>query len=182
MSIRSSWAYLSIRSKALVWLGTVTLVVLSMMAISASMRNHVMSELTRLQDNDTRCYAVQAALTQERDALELLLNTRSQTDLLAYEAACAASESALDSLPRGYALLGEERSARTWNLCSGYEGYREYRDALVRMSEDDPEYSAAHYRVLEMLDDLSLYALRLGQATMEQGSETYRSTLNRNRA
>ena len=177
MSIRSSWAYLSIRSKALVWLGTVTLVVLSMMAISASMRNRVMAELTRLQDNDTRCYAVQAALTHERDALEQLLNTRSQTDLIAYEAACDASETALDSLPRGYDLLGEERSARTWNLCSGYEGYREYRDDLVRMSEDDPDYSAAHYRVLEMLDDLSLYALRLGQATMEQGSEIYRSTL-----
>ena len=47
MDIRSAWAQLSIRSKALVWLGTVTLLMLTMMSISASMRNHVMAELTR---------------------------------------------------------------------------------------------------------------------------------------
>ena len=177
MDIRSTWAHLSIRSKALVWLGTVTLVMLTMMAISGSMRNRIMLELTRLQDNDTRCYTVQSALTRERDALEQLLDTRAQTDLQAYQDACAASEQALDALPDGYLALGEERSARTWNLLQGYGGYREARDALLAMNPDDPDFSAEHYRVLEMLDDLSLYALRLGQATMEQGSEIYRRTI-----
>ena len=156
MNIRSTWAHLSIRSKTLVWLGAVTLVMLTMMAVSGSMRNRIMLELTRLQDNDTRCYAVQSALTRERDTLEQLLDTRAQTDLQVYRDACAASEQALDALPNGYSSLGEERSARTWNLQQGYEGYRESRDALLAMSPDDPGFSAEHYRVLEMLDDLSL--------------------------
>ena len=177
MDIRNAWAQLSIRSKALVWLGTVTLLMLTMMSISASMRNHVMAELTRLQENDTRCYAVQDALNEEREALEQLLHTGAQTDRLRYEQACATSDEALSALPRGYASLGEERSARTWNLQNGYDGYREYRDALVSMDPAAPDFSASHYRVLEMLDDLSIYALRLGQATMEQGSETYRRTI-----
>ena len=88
MDIRSTWAHLSIRSKTLVWLGTVTLVMLTMMAISGSMRNRIMLELTRLQDNDTRCYTVQSALTRERDALEQVLDTRALTDLQAYREAC----------------------------------------------------------------------------------------------
>ena len=177
MDIRSTWAQLSIRSKALVWLSAVTLLMLIMMSISATMRNHVMEELTRLQENDTRCYAVQDALNEEREALEQLLHTRAQTDRLRYELACATSGEALAALPQGYENLGVERSARTWNLQNGYDGYREYRDALVKMDPAAPDFSASHYRVLEMLDDLSIYALRLGQATMEQGSETYRQTI-----
>ena len=177
MDIRSTWQQLSIRSKALIWLGTVTALMLTMITISASMHNQVSAQLSRLQENDTRCYAVQEALNQERDALEQLLDTRSQTDLQVYSDACLRSALALDALPVGYENLGEERSARTWNLLSGYEGYREYRDALVEMEPGDPDFSAAHYRVLEMLEDLSVYALRLGQVTLEQGSEVYRRTI-----
>ncbi|MBQ7099494.1 MAG: histidine kinase [Oscillospiraceae bacterium] len=177
MDIRNTWQQVSIRSKALVWLSAVTVLMLIMMAISASMRNRVMVVLNRLQENDTRCYTVQDALNEEREALELLLHTRSQTDLQSYTEACAASAQALDALPVGYENLGEERSARTWNLQNGYSGYREYRDALVAMDPGDPDFSAAHYRVLEMLEDLSVYALRLGQATQEQGSDIYRRTI-----
>ena len=41
------------------------------------------------------------------------------------------------------------------------------------MDPDDPAYCAEYYRVLAMQDDLAIYALRLGQATMEQGSARY---------
>lgn len=177
MDARNLWARLSIRRKTLVWLSALIFVLLSMMGISAMFRNRAMSELRRLQENDTRCYTVQAALKEERDAFVMLLRTRSQTDLQGYEAACDESEAALNALPDNYAILGEECSARTWNLKNGYEGYREYRDALVAMDPGEPNYSAAYYRVLDMLDHLSVYALRLGQATMEQGSDIYRRTL-----
>lgn len=177
MDLQNAWTRLSIRIKALVWLGAVTLLMLVMISISTSMRNRVMLELSWLQENDTRCYAIQDALNAERDALEQLLHTRANSDLLNYHDACTASAAALSALPEGFAALGEERSARTWNLKNGYEGYREYRDALVLMDPDAPDFSASHYRVLDMLDDLSFYALRLGQATMEQGSAIYRQTV-----
>ena len=51
MDIRNIWAHLSIRSKALVWLGTVLFVTLTMTAISSSMRNRITQELAWLQDN-----------------------------------------------------------------------------------------------------------------------------------
>ena len=125
MDVSGFWARLSIRRKTLIWLGTVIAVLLSMMGISSFLRSQAMSELSSLQENDTRCYAVQAALNEERDALELYLRTRSQTDRQEFETACAALEEALAALPDSYAALGEERSARTWNLQNGYRGYRE---------------------------------------------------------
>ena len=177
MGIQSYWAQLSIRRKTLVWLGTLILVLLSMMGISGAARSRAMAELTRLQENDTRCYAVQAALNEERDAFEQYARTRSQTDRQRYEAACAALDSALAALPGDHASLGEERIARTWNLKNGYEGYREFRDRVLSMDPADPEDSPLYYRVLGMLDDLSIYALRLGLATLEQGGQVYSRTL-----
>ena len=177
MDVRSFWGQLSIRRKTLVWLLTLILVLLSMMGISGAARARTTAELTRLQENDTRCYAVQAALNEERDAFEQYARTRSQTDRQRYEAACAALESALAALPGDHASLGEDRIARTWNLKNGYEGYREFRDRVVSMDPADPEYSQLYYRVLGMLDDLSIYALRLGLSTLEQGGQIYSQTL-----
>ena len=177
MDVHGSWARLSIRRKTLTWLAMLISVLLSMMGISAVIRSHATSELSRLQNNDTLCYAVQATLKEEHEALELVLRTRSQTDRQHYEAACAATAEALAALPSSYESLGEERSARTWNLQNGYSGYREYRDALLDMDPASADYSASYYRVMAMLDDLSIYALRLGQATLEQGSALYARTL-----
>ena len=177
MDVHGSWARLSIRRKTLIWLAMLISVLLSMMGISAVIRSHATSELARLQNNDTLCYAVQATLKEEHEALELVLRTRSQTDRQHYEAACAATVEALAALPSSYESLGEERSARTWNLQNGYSGYREYRDALLDMDPASADYSASYYRVMAMLDDLSIYALRLGQATLEQGSALYGRTL-----
>ena len=182
MDIRIFWKQLSIRRKTLVWLGTLILVLLSMMGISGAVRARAMAELTRLQDNDTRCYAVQSALKEERDAFEQYARTRSQTDRQRFEAACAATEASLAALPNSHKELGEERSARTWNLKNGYEGYREFRDMAISMDPADPEYTHLYYRVLEMLDDLSIYALRLGLATLDQGGQVYSRILRSNEA
>ena len=177
MGLNGAWTRLSIRRKAVVWLSTVAFVIVTMMSIAAGARARTMAELTRLQENDTRCYAVQDALKTEREAFENLVRTNSPTDLQLYHDACTATAQALAALPGDYSAIGEERFARTWNLRSGYEGYREFRDGVLAMDPDDPERSAEYYRVVQMQEDLSVYALRLGQATLEQGSEIYRRTL-----
>ena len=177
MGLNGAWTRLSIRRKAVVWLSTVAFVIVTMMSIAAGARARTMAELTRLQENDTRCYAVQDALKTEREAFENLVRTNSPTDLQLYHDTCAATVQALAALPGDYSAIGEERFARTWNLRSGYEGYREFRDGVLAMDPDDPERSAEYYRVVQMQEDLSVYALRLGQATLEQGSEIYRRTL-----
>ena len=173
MDIMAKWKRLSIRSKAIVWLGTVIAVLLTMMGIASIVRSQMMVELARLQDNNDRCYAVQEALETERQAFEALFREDSQTNRQLYAEACAATVRAIDALPTGYELIGEDRFARTWSLRSGYEGYCSYRDALVAMDPSDPEHSAKFYQVVEMQEDLAIYILRLAQATLQQGSDIY---------
>lgn len=177
MRIRGMWRRLSIRRKTIVWLGTIIFVLLSMTGISAGARARTMSELARIQENDTRCYTVQEALEEERRAFELLIRENSQASRQRYADACAAAEAALGALPFDYAAIGEECYARTWSLRSGYEGYSAFRDAVVDMDPADPAYSARFYQVVQMQEDLAVYALRLGRATMQHGSARYRQTL-----
>ena len=95
MRLNGAWTRLSIRRKAVVWLSTVAFVIVAMMSIAAGARVRTMAELTRLQENDTRCYAVQDALKTEREAFENLVRTNSPTDLQLYHDACAATVQAI---------------------------------------------------------------------------------------
>ena len=177
MNVKSRWNRLSIRRKAMTWLGAIILVVVSLMGMTATVRARATAELTRLQENDTLCYAAQEALETERQAFETLFRVESQTNRQAYADACRACAQAIAALPFDYEEIGEDRYARTWSLKSGYEGYCAYRDALMDMDPEDPEHSAKFYQVVEMQEDLAVYALRLVQATLHQGTEVYRETL-----
>lgn len=173
MNVRKKWKGLSIRSKAGIWLATVVAVTLGLVGIAATARSHTMTMLKQLQENDTRCYAVQEAIESERQALAVLFRTDSQASRQLYQDACAATAAAIDALPFDYQEVGEERYARTWSLRSGYEGYCSFRDAFAAMDPADPEYSASYYRVAQIQENLASYALRLVQVTMEQGSARF---------
>lgn len=181
MNKRDSWSNLSVRIKVTAWLGAVILVMVSLVLLTDASRNRTIQELDRLQKNDTLCYAVQEALDQERRALENLLRDPSQTNRELFDEACGATAETIGALPFDYARIGEERYARTWSLRSGYEGYCVFRDELTAMDPAREDLSARYYRVQQMQEELSVYVLRLAQATVEQGSEAYRRILNDNR-
>ena len=176
MNVRKRWKGLSIRSKARIWLATVIAVALGLVGIAAAVRSHTMTMLNQLQENDTRCYAVQEAIESERQALAVLFQADSQSNRELYHEACAATAAAIDALPFDYQEVGEERYARTWSLRSGYEGYCSFRDAFAAMDPSDPEYSSSYYRVAQIQENLASYALRLVQVTMAQGSSRFRMT------
>ena len=177
MTFRSRWKSLSIRRKAVTWIAALMLVLAALMGITAAIRSLTMTQLSILQANDNQCYAVQEALEDERQALEAVFREHSQANLGAYHQACRSTRNAIRALPFEYDEIGEERYARTWNLCSGYEGYSAFRDELMAMDPEAPEYSALYYRVAQMQEDLATYALRLALATVEEGSAVYRRTL-----
>lgn len=173
-----SWSRLSIRRKVMYWLGAVVLVMAGLVILTDAARQQTMRELDRLQQNDTLCYTVQAALDTERRTFEDLFREPSRANQAAFSEACVATEAAIGALPFDYGEIGQERYARTWNLRSGYAGYRNFREEILNMDPAAEDYSARFYRAVEMLDDLSVYALRLSRATLEQGSEAYRQILS----
>ena len=176
MNVLGKWKRLSIRRKSIIWLSTLVAVMLAMMGIANMAQRYMMAQLSRLQDADGRCYAVQEALDRERQTLEDLILEESPTNRQLCAEACAATALAVEALPDSYALVGEDRYARTWSLRSGYEGYCEFREELLRMDPEDPARSGLYYRVAQMQEDLAVYALRLAQATLHQGAEVYQRT------
>lgn len=174
-----SWSRLSVRRKVMAWLCAVILVMAGLVILTDSVRYRTMEDLDSLQQNNTLCYAVQEALEAETRAMETLNREPSRNNRADLEEACAHTRQAIDALPFDYLLVGEERYARTWNLRSGYEGYCEYRTELLALDPQSADYSLRYYRAMEMLDDLSAYALRLARGTVEQGSGVYQEILGR---
>ena len=66
MNVLGKWKRLSIRRKSLIWLSTLVAVMLAMMGIANMAQRYMMAQLSRLQEDDSRCYAVQEALERER--------------------------------------------------------------------------------------------------------------------
>ena len=176
MNVLGKWKRLSIRRKSITWLSTLVLVLLAMMGIASTAQRYMMTQLSRLQEDDSRCYAVQEALERERQTLETLILEESPTNRQLCQEAFRVTAQAVAALPSDYRVIGEDRYARTWSLRSGYEGYCEYREELLRMDPEDPERMGLYYQVAQMQEDLAVYALRLAQATLHQGAEVYRQT------
>lgn len=172
-----SWSRLSIRRKVMAWLYAVILVVAGVVVLTNSVQRQTLRELDRLQQDDALCYTVQAALDTERRTFEDLVREPTLSNRSQFSQACRATEAAIEALPFDYALIGQERYARTWNLRSGYAGYRELRQQILAMDPEEEGYTTDFYRAVAMLEDLSVYALRLSRATLEQGSEAYQQIL-----
>ncbi len=66
MNVLGKWKRLSIRRKSIIWLSTLVAVMLAMMGIANMAQRYMMAQLSRLQEDDSRCYAVQEALERER--------------------------------------------------------------------------------------------------------------------
>jgi len=173
-----SWSRLSIRRKVMAWLCAVILVMTGLVVLTDISRTRTIQTLDRLQQNDMLCYTVQAALEAESRAFEALGRDPSRTNRALLEEAGRTAEASVEALPFDYRQLGQERYARTWNLRSGYSGYSAFRDEVLELEPQTEEFAAGCYRAVQMLDDLSVYALRLSRATLEQGSGTYRQILS----
>ena len=73
MNVLGKWNRLSIRRKSIIWLSTLVAVLLAMMGIASMAQRYMMAQPSRLQEDDSRCYAVQEALERERQTLENLI-------------------------------------------------------------------------------------------------------------
>lgn len=170
---RIPWHQVSLKWKVLVWF-TVILILMALTAGAGIVFGQAAFDSfdLLLQDN-AACYNVQEALETEWRAFESYARNASQENRKKYETACRASAQSLEALPFDYEAIGEERYARTWNLLHGYAGYCDFRDAVIRADNTAEGYAEELYRVMDMQENLSAYALRLVEATLEDNSRAY---------
>ena len=164
---------ISLRTKIVSGLAAIFLVTLVSIGVAAGIGQWTLTAFDTVLEENASCYTVQDALKAETRAFERYVRESSQENAQELAAACDAAEASLEALPFDYAELGEERYARTWNLLQGYAGYRQSRDAFLQRTAETDGYVEEMYRIMDMQDYLSEYALRLTQGTLEQESADY---------
>ena len=164
---------ISLRTKIVSGLAAIFLVTLVSIGVAAGIGQWTLTAFDTVLEENASCYTVQDALKAETRAFERYVRESSQENAQELAAACDAAEASLAALPFDYAELGEERYARTWNLLQGYAGYRQSRDAFLQQTAETDGYVEEMYRIMDMQDYLSEYALRLTQATLERESADY---------
>ena len=167
---------ISLRRRVTVWLAAILLVTMLSNGIATVVGQWAVRAFDALLADNAACYTVQDAIKDETRAFARYVRQPTSESERTYTAACAAAEQSLASLPFDYARIGAERYARTWNLLQGYEGYRQERDAFLRLSPSADTYIERMYHVMALQDYLAEYALRLTQATLEQENTLYSST------
>ena len=175
---------ISLRRRVTAWLAAILLVTMLSNGIATVVGQWAVRAFDALLADNAACYTVQDAIKDETQAFARYVRQPTSESEQVYTAACAAAEQSLAALPFDYARIGAERYARTWNLLQGYEGYRQERDAFLRLSPAADTYIERMYHVMALQDYLAEYALRLTQATLEQENTLYSSTAAhiRNRA
>ena len=166
----------SLRRRVTEWLAAILLVTMLSNGIATLAGQWTVSSFDTLLADNAACYTVQNALRDEARAFERYVREPSYESEQAYTSACSAAEQSLAALPFDYARIGEDRYARTWNLLQGYEGYRQERDAFLRLSPSADTYIERMYHVMALQEYRAEYALRLTQATLEQENTLYSST------
>ena len=167
---------ISLRRRVTAWLAAILLVTMLSNGIATVVGQWAVRAFDALLADNAACYTVQDAIKDETQAFARYVRQPTSESEQVYTAACAAAEQSLAALPFDYARIGAERYARTWNLLQGYEGYRQERDAFLRLSPAADTYIERMYHVMALQDYLAEYALRLTQATLEQENTLYSST------
>ncbi len=173
VGMKNAWKKLSVKRKiivitlyAIVW--TVCIIFFSTIVL-----NSVLDDYKDYMSQSSICYELQEALQNESSKFLAYTRERSAQNKEEMLSACEETEKIVKNLPFDYEEIGEERYAITWNIQNGYAGYKVYRDTFFWLNSDGENYVEELYRVIDIQEDLSEYALRLVEATLEQGNLVY---------
>ena len=173
LGLKHKWKKLSLMKKLFAMTLCVAVLTGSSIIFTLVLMKTLLNDYESNMYQNSICYELQKALEEEAEKFLVYTrehSTQSKTDM---EEAFFVTEECVATLPFGYATIGQERYAITWNIINGYEGYVSYRDEFLAMREENPDYVNKLYEVINIQEELSHYALRLTEETLEQGNMEY---------
>lgn len=172
-NVKEAWKKLSLKQKIIVMTMYAIVLTCCILCISTIVLNSVLDDYETNMYQSSIGYELQEAIRDETEKFLLYTRERSAQNKEQMQNACQKTESIIDRLPFDYKEIGAERYAITWNIRNGYEGYKEYRESFFLLGQKDEEYVDRLYEVIAIQEDLAGYALRLVEATLEQGNAIY---------
>ena len=138
-SVKQGWKKLSLLRKLMVMILCIIVLSGSTSVLVLVVMNTVLDNYESDMYQNSICYELQKALEDEAEKFLVYTRESSTQSKSEMEEAFINTKRCIEELPFDYAEIGKERYAITWNIRNGYEGYVEYRDQLLSMSEEDPE-------------------------------------------
>lgn len=175
--LKNWWAKYSIKGKTMILVMIIMVIVLLSQSITMFLSIFAVEKFHKIMDNNSVYHNLQEVLKREQESFIVYIRNRTDENKLAFSIACENSQNCVERLPFEYEELGEERYARTWNVINGYHGYAVYRDEILQKQEADANYTNDLYDVLGMQENLSAYALKLTQVTLEQWDSVYKKQM-----
>ena len=172
-NVKERWSETSIRNKWIILISiSIAIMVLSQCVISYFGISGL-NEFKGVMESNSVYNELLEVIKEEQETFIAYIRNRTDENKIAYENAAMNCQNCIESLPFDYNELGEERYARTWNVISGYKGYVKHRDKMIGLPETEDGYIDSMYDVLEMQENLSFYAGKLVQVTLEQWDSVY---------
>jgi nitrogen fixation/metabolism regulation signal transduction histidine kinase len=172
-NVRTMWNKLSLKRKIIVMTLYAIILTVCILFFSMIVYNSVLDDYKKNMTQSLICYELQEALQEETTEFLSYTRERSAQNEEEMQQAFENTERIIENLPFNYEEIGEERYAITWNIQNGYAGYKEHRDSFFWLNQDSEKYVDELYRIIEMQEDMSEYALRLVAATLDQGNTIY---------
>jgi len=170
---KHAWRKFSLKKKIAVMTLCVIILAGGTLMFSMFVMGSALDDVEKNMQKNAIGYNLQEALQEETTHFLLYTRERSSQNREDMYAAFDHTLRCINELPFKYREIGKERYAITWSIRNGYEGYRFYREAVLAMDVSDPTYIDKLYDVFDMQENLSSYALRLVEVTLEQSSEAY---------
>ncbi len=171
--LRTWWRAMALKEKFNIFTWLVTLTIVVAVVANILVVQFALNGFETILDDNASCYGLSEAVEKERKAFDTYARSRSRENQELYESACRETEQSLSRLPFQYEEIGADRYARTWSIINAYDAYSRKREAVVQMSQGEPEYVEALYETYDMQNYLADYARQLTQLTLEDSSRRY---------
>ena len=170
---RKFWYQMPINNKVRSFAVMVFLMIIVATCFNLYIMRFSMSDFGNILDENLRVQRLLDAIESEDSALHTHMEEHSDRSRQALLKPIEETEYSIRNLPFGYAAIGAERCACTWNIQNAYGHYEAQRDEVLAEEPGSEDHIRKLYEVYSMQRYLSGYARRLLQQTVVSGSRTY---------
>ena len=170
---KDKWLLLTIKKKLRFVVAMVFLIMFLSFLFNVWVVNFSINDFGMILEDNARNSEFMDAIETEINCFSEYIKSPSEEKRVELERVCNQTYYALLRLPYNYKIIGEYRYAKTWSIRNSYEVYKEKRDYVLNISEENLDYIKELYNVYNMQGFQISYAKTLMTYTLKEGTLVY---------
>lgn len=171
--LEDAWLSYTLKGKINAFTAMVICMLVLFLGFGVVTINFALSDFNEILKETSDSSGFQTAFKAESDAFKNYIRSRTEKNMIDLKLACIRTERELRSLPQKGEAMSSRRRAQTWSIQNTYENYQAKRDHVLSLPETDEDYITELYEVYTIQDWMDVYANRLTQLAIEDGSARY---------